>query len=127
MSVGLELRSPFLDVQVAEFLLSLGPDFKFDSGRDKILLRETFEQQLPAYLRSVPKKGFGAPNSNWLDDLAIKRDVSDLIFDRKSSLYNVLPYEETEPLRKNRKNHMCLLNLSYWCEEEQKRFERKAA
>ena len=127
MSVGLELRSPFLDVQVAEFLLSLGPDLKFDSGRDKILLRETFQPQLPAYLANVPKKGFGAPNSNWLNDLAIKRDISDLIFDKKSSLYNVLPYEETALLRKHRKNHMDLLNLSYWCEQERKRFERKAA
>lgn len=66
MANGLELRAPFLDVELAEFLISLPGALKIDRRQDKILLRRTFEESWPATLRGRSKQGFGAPVTQWL-------------------------------------------------------------
>lgn len=66
MANGLELRAPFLDVQLAEFLISLSGSLKIDDKQDKILLRRTFEETWPQKIRNRSKQGFGAPVNLWL-------------------------------------------------------------
>ncbi|MDP6525629.1 MAG: asparagine synthase (glutamine-hydrolyzing) [Kiritimatiellia bacterium] len=66
MAHGLELRVPFLDVNLASFCISLPSRLKTDGRRDKILLREAFEDQWPTSLRQRGKQGFGAPVREWL-------------------------------------------------------------
>lgn len=66
MACGLELRSPFLDVNVSDFVLKLPSSFKFHSGRSKIILRQAFEGSWPESIRSRPKQGFGVPVQDWL-------------------------------------------------------------
>jgi asparagine synthetase B (glutamine-hydrolysing) len=66
MAVALELRAPFLDVELAEFLISLPGALKIDRDEDKIVMRRAFEQTWPAMLRGRGKQGFGAPIPQWL-------------------------------------------------------------
>jgi len=66
MSVGLELRAPFLDHRVVSLGLSLPADLKVRRGRGKAILREAFGELLPAHVLAAPKRGFGVPLGAWL-------------------------------------------------------------
>lgn len=71
MSVGLEMRAPMLDHRLVELGLSLPTAAKIGTRRGKIILREAFEDMLPAKVRKAGKRGFGVPVSEWLrKDLA---------------------------------------------------------
>jgi asparagine synthase (glutamine-hydrolysing) len=65
MASHLELRSPFLERDLAEFLLALPWQYKAVAGRDKILLREAFSSAWPESIRSRGKQGFGANVFEW--------------------------------------------------------------
>lgn len=75
MSTGLEVRAPFLDVDVAEGLLRLPACWKVDAVREKLLLRDAFGDLLPSEVLDRPKQGFGSPMSAWLR----RPDVVELI------------------------------------------------
>jgi len=66
MANALELRAPFLDVDLAEFLISLPGALKIDRDEDKIVMRRAFAKTWPPMLRARGKQGFGAPIPQWL-------------------------------------------------------------
>ncbi|MFC1764329.1 asparagine synthase (glutamine-hydrolyzing) [Planctomycetota bacterium] len=66
MACSLELRAPFLDVDVAEFLIGLSSSLKVNPDDDKILLRQAFSEDWPPSIRGRHKQGFGAPVRAWL-------------------------------------------------------------
>lgn len=66
MAVSLEVRAPFLDADLVEFVNSLPPAMKYHRGVRKHLLRETFKDILPPEVLSRSKKGFGIPLAAWL-------------------------------------------------------------
>ncbi len=72
MAHGLELRAPFLDVDVAGFCLSLPSRLKVNNTCDKILLREACRHDWPPSLQNRGKQGFGAPVRNWLQRPAFR-------------------------------------------------------
>jgi asparagine synthase (glutamine-hydrolysing) len=66
MYASLEVRAPFLDVEVVELLNSLPDRLKLRRGRGKWLLRRLMRGRLPDAVIDRPKKGFGIPLSRWL-------------------------------------------------------------
>ncbi len=66
MAVALEARSPFLDVDLVDLLLSVPESMAFPHGRRKALLRPLAERLLPASILQRPKSGFGVPVRSWL-------------------------------------------------------------
>ena len=66
MANSLELRAPFLDVDLASFCLTLPSRLKFDGRTDKVLLRSAMSDRWPPGIRSRSKQGFAAPVSSWL-------------------------------------------------------------
>ncbi len=66
MAHGLEVRSPFLDPEVAELALSLPYSFKQFGKRRKKILHDAFEPLLPPGIFTRPKMGFGLPVARWL-------------------------------------------------------------
>jgi asparagine synthase (glutamine-hydrolysing) len=66
MAHGLEVRSPFLDVHLADFVNRLAPALKFRGMTRKRLLREVLRSRLPAPLIVRRKQGFALPASEWL-------------------------------------------------------------
>ncbi len=66
MAHGLEVRTPFLDVDVVNFLFTLPDDYKIDASMRKKLLQDAFREMLPAELYQRPKKGFEVPLLKWL-------------------------------------------------------------
>jgi len=66
MAVSLEVRAPFLDHRVAEYVASLPADYKLRGKTTKYLLKKTVAGLLPAEIINRPKKGFGMPVAQWL-------------------------------------------------------------
>ncbi|HYG06073.1 MAG TPA: asparagine synthase (glutamine-hydrolyzing) [Stenotrophomonas sp.] len=66
MAVGLEARAPLLDWRVAEFAWSLPLQMKYHQGTSKYLLKQVLRRYLPDHMVDRPKRGFGAPVSEWL-------------------------------------------------------------
>jgi asparagine synthase (glutamine-hydrolysing) len=65
MMHGLEVRSPFLDLEVADFARHLPAHYKLRNGTTKYLLKKALEPVLPADIIHRKKKGFGTPVSAW--------------------------------------------------------------
>jgi len=66
MACGLEVRAPFLDNELVDFIQVLPPSFKFGRNRTKRLLKRAAASRLPASILARPKKGFGIPVASWL-------------------------------------------------------------
>ncbi len=66
MAVGLEARAPLLDWRVAEFAWSLPLAFKRRDDISKVLLKRVLGRHVPSSMVHRPKRGFGAPVTEWL-------------------------------------------------------------
>ena len=66
MAVGLEVRAPFLDAELVEFLAMLPGRYKYGRGTTKRLLKAAAAGRLPGSILDRPKKGFGIPIARWL-------------------------------------------------------------
>ncbi len=65
MMNSLEVRSPFLDIGVADFARRLPHHFKLRGGTTKYLPKLAAEKILPAEIVHRKKKGFGSPIGPW--------------------------------------------------------------
>ncbi len=63
---SLEVRAPFLDTNVVEFINSLPKKYKIKGFEGKYILKKTMEGKLPQNIIYRSKKGFGIPLSNWI-------------------------------------------------------------
>ena len=65
MAVGLEARSPYLDLDVISLAQRMPGSIRFWGGQ-KGLLRTIARKYLPGEIVDHPKQGFGAPFAHWL-------------------------------------------------------------
>ncbi len=65
MANSLEVRSPLLDHELAEFAMSIPHKWNLRSGKGKAILLKAVGDRLPPELLSLPKKGFGVPLDIW--------------------------------------------------------------
>ena len=66
MAWSLEIREPFFDYQLIEFLLSLKDKNKFSKNTPKVLLVEALGNLLPSEIVYREKKGFSFPWNSWI-------------------------------------------------------------
>lgn len=65
MQHSLEVRTPFLNLELARFTERLPCQLLYSENRGKVLLRELAYRYLPRDLIDLPKQGFGIPMSRW--------------------------------------------------------------
>ena len=86
MMFSLEVRSPLLDRELLEFVLSLPVDLRTPGMRPKHLLKEAFRGILPASVVARRKQGFAVPLAEWirgdLRGLVIETVLSDRAMNR---------------------------------------------
>ena len=66
MAHALEVRVPFLDHELVEYVLALPDKFKRNVKFNKQLLIESLSDILPQYIIDRPKQGFVMPFENWM-------------------------------------------------------------
>ena len=66
MANSLELRVPFLDIEVAKTAYGLIDDWKYKNGTTKHILRDAFAKDMPEKTNKRPKLGFPTPWHVWL-------------------------------------------------------------
>ncbi len=85
MAHATEVRLPFLNHELVQFLFSLPPSFKIREGWTKWILRKTVEGKLPASITwRKDKTGFEPPQEAWMK----RKDVQDSIGEGKKKLVN---------------------------------------
>lgn len=121
MFASLELRAPFLDYQLVEFINSLPYHLKLRGFTTKYLLKQLMKNKLPRNIVYRRKKGFGVPIAQW-----INKELKDLTFDllnkeniQKQGIFNYLTIKKIldEHLSKkvdHRKKIWTLLMFQQW-------------
>lgn len=71
MAHGLEVRSPLLDMELADYCLSMPRRLRVRGGRTKYALRRAAEPWLPPALLRRRKQGFMFPVAQWLGEKAL--------------------------------------------------------
>ena len=71
MMNSLEVRSPFLDIEVVNFLRRLPSTLKLRGGVSKWLLKEATQHLLPAGIIGRSKQGFAIPTGRWFQQGAL--------------------------------------------------------
>ncbi|MBK1621595.1 asparagine synthase (glutamine-hydrolyzing) [Lamprobacter modestohalophilus] len=66
MAVGVEVRVPFLDLELVEFAARIPARFKQRGSEGKWVLKKAMEPYLPREVIYRPKTGFGAPLRRWM-------------------------------------------------------------
>jgi asparagine synthase (glutamine-hydrolysing) len=85
MAHGREVRLPFLNYELVEFIFSLPSHFKIRNGRTKWILRQSMVNQLPDDIVWRKKKiGFEPPQKQWMQDAR----VQDMIQEARKKLVN---------------------------------------
>lgn len=65
MQHALEVRTPFLSIEVARFAEELSPEQCYQDGNGKLVLKELLCRYLPREFVYRPKQGFGLPTGIW--------------------------------------------------------------
>jgi asparagine synthase (glutamine-hydrolysing) len=73
MATSLEVRSPFLDYRLVEFVLGLPQEYKIKGSVQKRILRDLAKNLVPQSAVERPKHGFSVPVSKWLTS-SLKED-----------------------------------------------------
>ena len=66
MAVGMEVRVPFLDLDLVDFAARIPARFKQRGSEGKWVLKKAMEPYLPRDVIYRPKSGFGAPLRRWM-------------------------------------------------------------
>jgi asparagine synthase (glutamine-hydrolysing) len=78
MAHGREVRLPFLNHELVEFIFSLPSHFKIRKGWTKWLLRETMKNKLPESITwRKDKTGFEPPQKKWMLDKQVQELVNE--------------------------------------------------
>lgn len=118
MANGLELRAPFLDVDFANFCLSLPYRLKVSKDDDKIILRQAVSDLWTDSIKKRSKQGFGGPVDKWLkEDKSLNILRENYLNNPKRKIFNLISFKNTrEIVKKNKYKTWTLLVLSLWVE-----------
>ena len=121
---GLEVRAPFLDYRLADFLNSLPLNYKLRGWQTKYLLKELMKDKLSREIVYRKKKGFGVPLTAWLRN-ELKDYTQEILSESEIKKYDLINYSFVEKLiaehlgrkRDNRKILWNLIIFQNWCKK----------
>jgi asparagine synthase (glutamine-hydrolysing) len=103
MAWSREIRVPFLDYRLVEYLAPLGVEFKLHKGWTKYIFRKAMEPLLPESITwRKDKQGFVNPQSEWLKK-QLRPKVLELF--THESLISTMGFVDVNNLRKKYENY----------------------
>ncbi len=75
MMHGLEVRCPFLDIELMEYVYNLPYEYKVGQNGQKLILRDILCDYTDNEFAYRKKQGFGAPIWDWLTEEGVKKNV----------------------------------------------------
>jgi asparagine synthase (glutamine-hydrolysing) len=119
MANSLELRVPFLDMEVAKLAGTLPDKFKWKGKVTKYLLREAFKNIIPESARNRRKLGFPTPVKDWFTKDRL--DIYDIILENEYIKTHMNTYriqkiisDHVENKAENSRKIYTLLMLALW-------------
>lgn len=82
MANSLEVRTPFLQHDLVEYVFSLPEKYKIDKTSRKKILKDAFADDLPQELANRPKHGFEVPLLKWFKN-EMKEYLTQNVFNRE--------------------------------------------
>lgn len=76
MSASLEVRSPLLDYEIAEYSFQLPQKYKYTRRVSKYILKSILYDYIPMDLLNTPKRGFCVPVESWM-----RSELNELLLD----------------------------------------------
>lgn len=114
MANSLECRLPFLDVELAEFLISTPVNLKLNEKVGKLPMRKAYETKWPKLLQNRPKQGFWVPDELWQQRDDFQNLINEYLRDPHARIFKYLDFNGVQ---KNLKyNIWYLLSLAVWLE-----------
>jgi asparagine synthase (glutamine-hydrolysing) len=80
---SLEVRSPFLDIELVDFIRRLPTAMRIRGSQTKYLLREAMRDLLPSGVLSRKKHGFPFPAGEWLRNGVLREDAFGPVFGQR--------------------------------------------
>jgi len=80
---SLEVRSPFLDIRIIDFIRKIPYQYKYRNGQTKYILRKALEPILPRNILHRAKKGFGIPVGKWFQQNELRLPCNRINMDFK--------------------------------------------
>ncbi|HNI43962.1 MAG TPA: asparagine synthase C-terminal domain-containing protein, partial [Chitinophagales bacterium] len=115
MANSLEVRTPFLDYTVVDFVFSLPDYYKISTQRSKRLLVDSFKHLLPTDVYNRPKHGFEVPLAQWFRaelHQTIHQNLLQKDFIKQQGLFNPIFVERL--LQKLQTNNMGDTPVHIW-------------
>lgn len=112
MAFSREVRLPFLDYKLVEFMFSLPPSSKINGGISKFIIREALKNTVPSEIINRKEKvGFETPQDKWLNNKVIIDLYDSSISKLKSS--NILK-KNFDPFKESKQVNWQLLISGYY-------------
>lgn len=89
---SLEVRAPFLDHTLVDFINSIPFEYKLKGWTTKYLLKKLMADKLPKEIINRPKKGFGIPVAKWISE-DLKDFVLDILAESKIKREGIFNYD----------------------------------
>jgi len=110
---SLEVRPPFLNLELAKFALSLPIKLKLKHFNLKYLLKKIAQPYLPQNIINRPKKGFGLPIHHWLNN-ELKGEMHNLLNQNKLSKQEIFDFSFVEQLINEHENNISDHRMVLW-------------
>jgi asparagine synthase (glutamine-hydrolysing) len=112
MLTSIEARVPFLDNDLASYVLSLPSEFKVRKGIKKYLLKKSLEGIIPDEILNAKKRGFDTPTGMWLRTTLY--DYAKAKFSSSENISGLLNAEFLLKLLDEHKNKVKNHNVILW-------------
>ncbi|MCY0969560.1 asparagine synthase (glutamine-hydrolyzing) [Chryseobacterium wangxinyae] len=117
MANSLEVRTPFLDIDFAEFCIQLPDQLKINSEQDKIILRESMNSYWTESVKNRSKQGFGSNIENWFAEESLLRFSDDILKNKNHQVFHYIDFEVSQKFLDKGQKHWNLLQLALWAEK----------
>ncbi|WP_144281535.1 asparagine synthase (glutamine-hydrolyzing) [Chryseobacterium echinoideorum] len=114
MANSLEVRTPFLDLDFAEFCIQLPENLKLNTHHDKIILRDTMQNYWTETIRNRTKQGFGSSVKNWFAEKSLQDLSDELLKDSSQKIFKHLDFKNTQKFLNQDAKHWNILQLALW-------------